>query len=139
MAVGILLADDQTIVRQAVKLRLELEGFQVIGEAGDGHQAVRLAGQLQPDVAVLDLVMPLLNGLDAARQIQQASPRTRTILLTGHTDDDSLLKAVHAGINGCVLKSHDGLALGHAIREVVRGHLYLDPIWVLDGPWRAAT
>jgi DNA-binding NarL/FixJ family response regulator len=127
MAVGILLADDHTIVRQAVKLLLEREGFQVVGEAGDGHQAVRLARQLQPDVAVLDLVMPLLNGLDAAREIQQASPRTRTILLTGRTDDDSVLKALHAGFKGCVLKSHDGPTLGHAIREVVRGHLYLDP------------
>jgi DNA-binding NarL/FixJ family response regulator len=71
--------------------------------------------------------MPLLNGVDAAREIQQASPRTRTILLTGRTDDDSVLKALHAGIKGCVLKSHDGPTLGHAIREVVRGHLYLDP------------
>ncbi len=127
MAVGVLLADDHTIVRQAVKLLLEGEGFHVVGEASDGLQAVRLARELQPDVAVLDLVMPLLNGLDAAREIQQASPRTRTILLTGRTDDESVLQALHAGIKGCVLKSHDAAALVQAIREVVRGRRYLDP------------
>jgi DNA-binding NarL/FixJ family response regulator len=127
MAIRVLLADDHGIVREALKLLLEREGFQVQGEAVDGRQAVRLARDLQPDVAVLDLVMPLLNGLDAAREIRWVSPRTRTILLTARTDDRSVLEALQAGVKGCVLKSHEAAELIRAIREVSRGGLYLDP------------
>jgi len=83
--IQVLLADDHLIVRQGLKALLEREGFKVVGEAADGHEAVRLAQALRPDVAVLDLAMPLLNGLEAAREILRISPRTRTILLTMHT------------------------------------------------------
>ena len=127
MAIRVVLADDHTVVRQALKILLEQEGMAVLGEASDGHQAVRLVRDLQPEVCVLDLVMPLLNGLDAAREIRQASPRTRTVLLTARTDEGCVLEALQAGIKGVVLKSHDATDLIRGIREVAKGGLYLDP------------
>ncbi len=100
MSVRLLLADDHGIVRQALKLLLTGAGFNVIAEAADGLQAAKLARQLEPDVAVLDVVMPLLNGLDAAREIHQGSPKTRTILLTSRHEDRMLLEALDAGVHG---------------------------------------
>src|SRR5207249_10977063 len=82
MSLHILLADDHLIVRQGLKLLLEREGFAVVGEASDGREAVRLAQDLCPDIALLDLTMPLLNGIDAGRAILQTSPKTKIILLT---------------------------------------------------------
>jgi DNA-binding NarL/FixJ family response regulator len=82
MPLRIVLADDHVIVRQALKLLLDGAGFKIVGEASNGHEAVRLVRELDPDMAVLDVVMPLLNGLDAAREIQQVSPRTKVVLLT---------------------------------------------------------
>ena len=82
MAITLLLADDHQLVRQSLISLLEHEGFEVVGEASDGRTAVRLVQDLQPEIAVLDMVMPGLNGIDAARQIQRASPRTKSILVT---------------------------------------------------------
>jgi len=127
MGIRVLLADDHGVVRQALRLLLEREGFEVVGEASDGQAAVHLATQLQPDVAVLDLVMPVMNGLDAAHDIRQVSPRTRTILLTGRADDQPVLEALRAGVKGCVMKSDQAKGLVQAIREVAQGGLYLDP------------
>jgi len=127
MSLRILLADDHGIFRQGVKALLEREGFRVEGEAGDGHVAIQLAEQLSPDVAVLDLTMPLLNGVDAAREIARVSPRTRSILLTMHTEDPYVAKALQAGIRGYVLKSQAAEDLVQAIREVSRGAVYLSP------------
>jgi len=106
---------------------LEREGFQIIGEAADGQEAVRRARDLSPDVAVLDLAMPLLNGLDAAREIVRASPRTRPILLTMHTEDPYVMEALRAGIKGYVLKTQPSTDLVQAIQEVSRGRIYLSP------------
>ncbi|MBI4609185.1 MAG: response regulator transcription factor [Candidatus Rokubacteria bacterium] len=127
MPLRILLADDHQIVRQGLKAILEREGFGIAGEAADGHEAVRLAREVSPDVAVLDLAMPLLNGLGAAREIHPASPRTRTILLTMHTEDQYILEALRAGFKGIVLKSQAAADLVQAIREVSRGGIYLSP------------
>ena len=93
MSISVLIADDHQIVRQGLKVLLEREGFEVIAEASDGHEAVQLASRLKPDVAVVDFVMPLLNGLDAAVQIQRHSPGTKTILLTMYTEDQYVLEA----------------------------------------------
>src|SRR5713226_110585 len=95
MSVRVLIADDHAIVRQGVKTLLEREGFDVIGEAADGREAVRCATQLSPDVAVLDLSMPLLDGLDTAQEIAQISPETRTILLTMHDEEPYVVRALH--------------------------------------------
>ena len=127
MAIRVLLADDHVIVCQSLKAVLEREGFQVVGEAADGREAVRLARALRPDVAVLDVSMPLLNGLDAAREIQKACPRTRTILLTMHGEDTYVLQALQMGIRGYVLKSQAVTDLVRAVREVSRGAMYLSP------------
>ena len=127
MPIQVLLADDHLIVRQGLKALLEREGIKVVGEAADGHEAVRLAQALRPDVAVLDLAMPLLNGLDAAREIVRASPRTRPILLTMHSEDPYVLEALRAGIKGYVLKTQPSTDLVQAIQEVSRGRIYLSP------------
>ena len=127
MSIQVLLADDHLIVRQGLKALLEREGFTVVGEAVDGHEAVRLAQALHPDVAVLDLAMPLLNGLDTAREILRISPRTQTILLTMHTEDQYVLPALHAGIKGYVLKTRAAGDLVQAIHDVSQGKTYLSP------------
>jgi two-component system response regulator NreC len=123
----VLLADDHLIFRQGLKGLLEREGLQIVGEAADGQEAVRRARDLSPDVAVLDLTMPLLNGLDAAREIVRASPRTRPILLTMHTEDPYVMEALRAGIKGYVLKAQPSTDLVQAIQEVSRGRIYLSP------------
>ena len=127
MSLRILLADDHEIFRQGLRALLERGGFHVAGEAADGHAAIQMAAQLTPDVAVVDLAMPLLNGLDAAREITRVAPRTRTILLTMHAEDPYVAKALQAGIRGYVLKSQAAEDLIQAIREVSRGAVYLSP------------
>lgn len=97
------------------------------GEASDGMEAVRLVESVHPDIVVLDLVMPLLNGMDAARQIVRNSPRIKCILLTMHTEDPYVLEALRAGVSGYVLKSQASADLVQAIREVHRGGIYLSP------------
>jgi DNA-binding NarL/FixJ family response regulator len=123
----ILLADDHAVVRQGLKALLEREGFTIVADVGDGQAAVRAVRERCPDVAVLDFSMPLLNGRDAAREILQACPRTRTILLTMHTDDRYVLDALRAGIRGYVVKTQAAEDLVRAIQEVQRGMTYLSP------------
>jgi DNA-binding NarL/FixJ family response regulator len=123
----ILLADDHVIVRQGFRALLEREGLEVVAEAANGHEAVRLAGELLPDVAVLDFAMPLLNGLDAAKEIRRRSPRTRTILLTVHSEDHYVLEALEAGVHGYVVKTQAAADLVQAIREIRGNAIYLSP------------
>src|SRR5439155_20472868 len=127
MRIQVLLADDHLIVRQGLKALLEREGIKVVGEAADGHEAVRLAQALRPDVAVLARAMRLLTGLDTAREILRISPRTRTILLTMHPEDHYIFEALRAGVEGYVLKTQAAEELVRAIREVFRGMIYLSP------------
>ena len=123
----VLLADDHVIVRQGFRALLEREGLEVVAEAANGHEAVRLAGELLPDVAVLDFAMPLLNGLDAAKEIRRRSPRTRTILLTVHSEDHYVLEALQAGVHGYVVKTQAAADLVQAIREIRGNAIYLSP------------
>ncbi len=127
MPIRVLLADDHQIMRQGLKNLLEREGFAVVAEASDGRDAIHLAETSHPDVAVLDLAMPALNGVDAGREITRASPRTKAILLTMHKEDSYVLQALNAGISGYVLKSQAAADLVQAIREVTRGSMYLSP------------
>jgi DNA-binding NarL/FixJ family response regulator len=121
----VLLADDHPIFLQGLKALLEREKFEVVGLATDGRQAVKMAEKLKPDVAILDLAMPLLNGLDAAREIGKASPTTKKILLTNYTDEQYILDALRAGVNGYLVKTKAAVDLIQAIHEVSRGALYL--------------
>jgi two-component system response regulator NreC len=127
MSVRIVLADDHQLVRQSLSALLAAQGFMVVGEASNGHEAVRLATSLRPGVAVLDIAMPRLNGLDATRAILRASPSTKPVLLTMHTEDHYVSEALRAGVCGYVLKSQASADLVQAIREVSRGNLYLSP------------
>jgi len=115
------------IVRQGLKALLERESFQVVGEASDGHEVVRLTKELSPDIVILDLAMPLLNGIECGRAIVQACPRVRTIALTVHTENHYVLAALEAGFSGYVLKSQAAAQLVRAIHEVSRGSIYLSP------------
>ena len=127
MSGQVLIADDHPLIRQGLRTLLEQHGFTVIGEAADGREATQLAQELEPDVAVLDLAMPLLNGLDAAREITRASRRTKTIVVTVHTADQYVLAALQAGVRGYVLKSQAIAELVQAVQEVMRGGRYLSP------------
>lgn len=127
MAIRVLLADDHAIVRQGLKALLDKEGIDVICEAADGRQAVKMVREHKPDVAVLDLAMPLLNGLDAAREILKMHTRTKPMLLTMHTEDHYVLEALRAGVRGYVMKSHSREDLVRAITQVAHGEVYLSP------------
>jgi DNA-binding NarL/FixJ family response regulator len=127
MRCRVLLADDHQIVRQGVRALLEDAGHVVVGEAADGREACQLARRLQPDIAVLDLSMPILNGVDAAREIRRVSPRTRAIVLTMYTERPFVLQAMQAGARGYVVKSQAAEDLIQAIREVLSGAAYLSP------------
>jgi DNA-binding NarL/FixJ family response regulator len=127
VAIQIVLADDHQIVRDCLRGLLEREGFTVVGGAADGQQAVELVEKHEPDIVVLDLTMPQLNGVDAARRILQVCPRTIPILLTMHTAEHHIAAALRAGIRGYVVKTQAAEDLIHAIREVLRGGIYLSP------------
>jgi len=127
MPLRILLVEDEQIVRQGVRALLEQAGFEVVAEASDGREGIRLAEQHRPDVAILDLAMPNMNGTTAARELGRVAPNTRTVVLTAHRGDEEVLAALDAGIKGYVLKT-EGLAdLVRALQEVARGHTYLSP------------
>ncbi len=127
MPVEIILADDHEIVREGFRALLEGHGFRIVGEASDGHDAVRLAREFKPQVAVLDLSMPLLSGIEASRQITSISPGTKTILLTMYKEDQYILEALRAGVSGYILKTKGARELVDAIRQVLRGSTYLSP------------
>jgi two-component system response regulator NreC len=106
---------------------LEQAGMAVIGEASDGQEALHIAHAQHPDVAVLDIGMPYLNGLETARRLRETLPQTKIVLLTMHTEDPYVLEAVQAGAVGYVLKTQAALDLVQAIRDVLQGEIYLSP------------
>ena len=127
MPIRILLADDHVMVRQGLRVLLEQAGMVVIGEASDGQEALRLAHEHQPDVAVLDIAMPHLNGLETARRLRETVPQTKIILLTIHTEEPYVLEALQAGTVGYVLKTQAAVDIVQAIREALQGAIYLSP------------
>jgi two-component system response regulator NreC len=127
MPTRIVLADDHVLVRQGLKSLLEREHFQVMAEASDGQDAVRLIETHHPDVAILDISMPTLNGIDAARGLSRTAPKTRVILLTQHEEEQYIHEALEAGVKGYVLKNQVANDLIQAIRQVCRGEFYLSP------------
>jgi len=127
MPIQVLLADDHQIVRDGMKVFLEREGFKVNAEAKNGQEAVSLALKLQPEVVVLDITMPVLNGLDAAREILRQTPGTKAILLTMHDDSKYVLEGLRLGVKGFVTKTHAAEDLLQAIRQATRGITYVSP------------
>ncbi len=115
------------MVRDGLRAILEREGFKVVAEAANGREAVEWSEKLHPDVAVLDLSMPFLNGIDAAREIRRVSPDTKTIILTMHTERQFILAGLRAGTSGFVMKTHSAVELVHAVRETARGGSYFSP------------
>ena len=127
MPIRIVLADDHVLVRQGLKALLEREGFQVVAEASDGQEALRHVELLQADIAVMDISMPILNGLNAAREMSRSFPKTKIILLTQHDEGQYISEAMDAGVKGYVLKNQVASDLLQAIRQVSRGQVYLSP------------
>lgn len=126
--IRILLADDHAVVRKGLRLVLEEQAdFEVVGEAGDGREAVALAADLDPDVAVLDITMPNLNGIEAARQIKAKRPETSIVVLSMHSDESFVLRALKAGARGYVLKDAREAELVSAIRLVQEGKSFFSP------------
>ncbi len=127
MGCTIVLGDDHPLVRQGVRRLLEGQEFEVVGEGSDGLEVTALAERLHPDVILLDLSMPTLNGIGAVRELTRVSPHTKVIILTMHTEEHYILEALRAGVKGCVSKTQAPEHLLQAIREVCRGGVYLSP------------
>jgi len=124
----ILLADDHTMVRQGLRKVLEERPeWQVVAEAGDGHEAVRLAELHKPDVAVLDVAMPLLNGIEATRRIAKRVPHTRILVLSMYSDEAYVTQMMKAGATGYLLKDSAGVDLLEAVQAVAQGKSYFSP------------
>ncbi len=126
--IRILLADDHSMVRQGFRRILEAQAeFEIVGEACDGKQAVELAEQLRPDVVVMDVAMPGLNGIEATRRICESSPRTRVLALSMHRDSVYVREILRAGARGYLLKDAFDADLVAAVRAVARGEGYIAP------------
>ncbi len=126
--IAVLLADDHTVIRQGFRALLEAEqDIAVVGEAETGRQAVQLARKLHPDVVVMDIAMPLLNGLEATRQILKELPGTKVLVLSSHSDDEYVRQFTEAGAAGYLLKQTAVADLLKAIREARRGNAFFSP------------
>ncbi len=126
--ITILIAEDHTIVREGFRRMLELEGdFEVIGEAQDGRQAVEMAKKLNPDVILMDVAMPMLNGLEATRQVIKALPATKVLILSAHGDLAYVTNAMESGAAGFLLKQSSASEVCRAIREVHQGKTFFSP------------
>jgi DNA-binding NarL/FixJ family response regulator len=127
MRTRVLVADDHTLVLEGLKRILE-EDFELVGVAENGRDLLEMAARLKPDVALVDISMPLLNGIDAARQLLKASPQVKVIFVTMHQDSDYVVEAFRAGASGYILKRSAASELAVAIREVMKGRYYVTPL-----------
>ncbi|WP_405587641.1 response regulator [Streptomyces sp. NBC_01190] len=128
MTIRVLVADDQAVVRDGVVLLLaSADDIEVVGQAGDGDEAVRLTAQTRPDVALVDLRMPGLDGAQVTAEVLAGDVRTRVLILTTYADDDAVIPALRAGAAGYLTKDATGEALLTAVREVAAGRTVLDP------------
>ncbi len=126
--ITVLLADDHNIVREGThELLSDVADIVVVGEAADGEEVVRAAARLQPDVVVMDVHMPKMNGIQATEQIKQAFPTTRVLILSAYEDDHYVFPLLDAGADGYLLKTTSGDDLVRAVRAVARGEMVLDP------------
>jgi DNA-binding NarL/FixJ family response regulator len=126
--ITVLLADDHNIVREGFRKMLELEGdFEIVGEASDGRQAVVLAKKLLPAVLLMDIAMPLMNGLEAARQIVKTVPSTKVLILSAHNDIAYVQNAIDSGASGFLLKQTSSHDVCRAIREIAKGKTFFSP------------
>jgi len=126
--VRILIADDHGIVRKGLRLQLEQrDEFEVVGEASDGREAVSMAEELGPDVVIMDIAMPNLNGIDAAAQMVKRNPEFKVIILSMHSDEGYLTRALTAGVKGYLLKETADLDLYRAVQVVAQGKVFFSP------------
>jgi NarL family two-component system response regulator LiaR len=127
-AIRVLLVDDHAVVREGLRNFLALQdGLEIVGEAGDGNEAIEQAQHLEPDVILMDLVMPGLDGIGAMRQLRSRSPRSRVIVLTSFLEDERVLPAIQAGAAGYLLKNVAPAELARAIRAAHAGEAIIDP------------
>jgi len=123
-----MLADDHAIVRRGLRVLLGTGGdIAIVGEAKNGSEAVRMAGALGPDVILMDIAMPILNGLEATHEILAANPAARVIILSAHTDDEYIKRSVEAGVAGFLEKQNYAKSVATAIREVAAGRPFFSP------------
>jgi DNA-binding NarL/FixJ family response regulator len=128
MPIRILIADDHVLIRAGLRALLkDVPDMEVLGEAEDGQAVLRLAAELQPDIAVLDINMPGVNGVEATRRLTEISPQTRVLALTMYEDEGMLREMIHAGAQGYIIKRAVDADLIHAIRAVYQGYMYVHP------------
>jgi len=126
--IRIVLADDHAVLREGLRSLLSLqEDIEVIGEASDGQAALEMVNRLQPDVVVMDIAMPVMDGLEATRRLKQAHPETRALILSQHDNREYILSALQAGASGYVLKKSGGAEVAAAIRGIFREGAFLPP------------
>jgi NarL family two-component system response regulator LiaR len=126
--IRVLIVDDHAVVREGLRTFLQLQDrIEVVGEAGDGEEALEQAGRLQPDVILMDLVMPRLDGVSAMRELRRRASPSRVIVLTSFLDDDRLIPAIEAGAAGYLLKNVEPAELARAVRAAHAGEALLDP------------
>jgi DNA-binding NarL/FixJ family response regulator len=126
--ITILVVDDHAVVREGLRAFLGLQdGFEIVGEAADGEEALERAEQLDPDVILMDLVMPRRDGVSAMRQLKERAPRSRVVVLTSFLEDDRLLPALEAGAAGYLLKNSEPTELARAVRAAHAGEAIIDP------------
>jgi len=136
LVITVFLTDDHAVVRDGLRVLLEAQpDIKVIGDAANGREAVRQVTQLRPDVVVMDIAMPDLNGIEATRQIYEACPSAQVIILSMHSTTEHISRALQAGARGYLLKESAGIEVVNAVRAVHAGHRYLSPKisdWLID-------